>query len=292
MMMKTSTIDLKDGRRLGFDEYGVPDGRPLFYFHGTPSCRVEWRLWCADPLLERHRIRLIAPDRPGMGLSAPRPGRRFGDWPADVAELADALGIARFAVLGASGGGPHAAACALRIPERLTAVGISSGPCSFEVPGVTSGIHPSVRQFDELGRDRPSLSRILLTFMKLMAQYAPRQLAAQALAILPPVDATVMRMPELQAGVAAMTIEAMRQGTRGAQWEIALTASPWDFRLEDIRIPVHLWHGGLDLNCPPAMGHHMAKTIPDCRATFFADEGHLSLLIHHMDTVLRTLVDR
>lgn len=114
---------LPDGRVLGFAEYGDPKGNTLFYFHGAPSSRLSIR-WAHRLALER-RIHLIAPDRPGYGLSTFQPNRRIVDWPADVQSLAHHLGLQQYAVLGMSGGGPHALACARVIPEKvLTQVGM------------------------------------------------------------------------------------------------------------------------------------------------------------------------
>ena len=118
-------LRLSDGRTLGYAQYGVPDGKPLFVFHGSPGSRLQVRAAHA-PALARG-IRIIAPDRPGLGLSTRLPGRQVADWPSDVRELADALNIARFAVIGVSGGGPYVAACAWGLPERITRAGIVSG---------------------------------------------------------------------------------------------------------------------------------------------------------------------
>jgi pimeloyl-ACP methyl ester carboxylesterase len=74
--------------------------------------------------------------------------------------------------------------------------------------------------------------------------------------------------------------EAFRQGSRGAAQDVVLLGRPWGFRLEDIRPPVLLWQGEVDVLVPPAMGRHLAAKIPDCRATFFPGEGHL--LFDHM----------
>jgi len=115
-------ILLSDGRRLSFQESGSADGHPVLYFHGFPGSRLEAGF--ADPAAKRHSLRIIGVDRPGFGLSDFQPGRRLIDWPHDVTQLADALNIKRFAVLGVSGGGPYAAVCAFKIPSRLTVAGI------------------------------------------------------------------------------------------------------------------------------------------------------------------------
>ncbi len=127
-------IKLQDGRNLGYAEFGPPKGTPIFYFHGFPSSRLDWQLFCDDDTLAELNIRVIAPDRPGYGLSDYQPDRRLIDWPNDVIELANTLQIDRFAVLGISGGGPYAIACANGISERLIRVGIVCGMGPADAP--------------------------------------------------------------------------------------------------------------------------------------------------------------
>lgn len=117
-------ITLKDGRRLGYAEIGDLGSEALFWFHGGGSSRFEIRFF--EKIAEQHDIHVIAPDRPGIGLSTFQKNRTLLDWPMDVKELADHLGVEKFAIAGVSGGGPHVAACAYSIPERLTGCGMIS----------------------------------------------------------------------------------------------------------------------------------------------------------------------
>src|SRR5947209_14262034 len=114
------TVDLPDGRRLGYAEVGEPRGKPVLYFHGVPGSRLDFTAARCDEALRAVAVRFIGADRPGFGLSDKKPGRGHADWPADVSALADSLELDRFAVLGYSRGGPYALACAALIPERLT----------------------------------------------------------------------------------------------------------------------------------------------------------------------------
>lgn len=126
------TCTLSDGRILSYAEFGDPDGYPLMFFHGYPSCRLE--AWFLHPIVRRKGIRLISPERPGFGRSTFLTNLQFIDYPADVRALADHLGLERFAILGGSGGGPYAVACAKDIPGRLSAVDLlaSAGPWDIE----------------------------------------------------------------------------------------------------------------------------------------------------------------
>jgi pimeloyl-ACP methyl ester carboxylesterase len=130
-------ITLAAGRMLGYSEYGDPDGKPVFYFHGAPGSRIEWPLYDDAAWAEQYQARFYAVDRPDIGMSDFQPGRKLGDWSDDILQLANKLGLDRFAVWGYSGGGPYAAVCPLKIPSRLTKVVIVScvGPF-YELPEV------------------------------------------------------------------------------------------------------------------------------------------------------------
>jgi len=280
---------LATGRLLAYDEHGEADGAPIFYFHGSPSARLEWYLFGTEALAEKLKIRVIVPDRPGLGRSDFQPGRRIGDWPADVIALADHLALTRFAVVGYSGGGPYAAACALKIPERLTHVGIVSGTGPFDEPGLSAAINPSNLRFIELSRTTPWLSRMMLRLMGVIVKRWPSRFITEAMAGLPATDQAVLARPDFQRAFVALIKEGLRSGPRGAQLDSALMASPWDFRPQEIQVAVHLWHGEADANAPLAMGQYLATNIPNCRASFYPGEGHLSLMAKHVEEILNVL---
>ncbi|MBI5838757.1 MAG: alpha/beta hydrolase [Chloroflexi bacterium] len=285
-------VRLPDGRMLGYNEYGSPDGTPLFYFHGSPSARIEFALFGSEEMLQALNVRLIAPDRPGSGLSDFQPGRRFMDWPKDVVALADYLKIERFAVLGYSGGGVYAAVCALAIPERIIKAGIVSGTAPFTHPGLTDTIPADNLRFFAFSHEKPWLSHLFLNMMGAMARLAPKQVIANAMAALPEPDRNIMaHHPEFQKGFLGIIKEALRKGPRGAQHDTRLMVTDWDFRPQDIRIPVYWWHGESDKNAPIAMGRYMAEAIPNIQAKFYANEGHLSLFKKYAEEIIRSLVN-
>jgi len=281
-------ITLHDGRRLGFAEYGHPQGRPLFYFHGFPASRLEAAL--TDVAAERLGIRIIAPDRPGIGLSDFQPGRTLGDWPADVAELAESLGLERFAVLGVSGGGPYALACAAEIPARLTAVGIVGGLGPLDQAGATLGMSLLSRFFLQLFRRAPAVGRILFCLAAQFARHSPERLFALFTANAPAPDRKVLARPEVGSIFLASMGEAVRNGSRGGASELFLYTRPWGIDLVRIRATVDLWHGRLDATVPLPMGESLARAIPGCRSRFLPDEGHFSLPLNHMEEILRILL--
>lgn len=241
------------------------------------------------PVAQKLQIRLIAPDRPGFGLSSFQPGRQLLDWPADVLELAGALDLDRFAVLGVSGGGPFAAACALKIPDRLHAAGIVSGVGPVDAPGALEQMRPLNRRLAKIGQKAPWLFRLVAWPEVRALKRDPEGYFARAMADMPELDRITLARVEIRSCLQRAGQEAFQAGLRGAALENALTARPWGFRLEDIAMEVHLWHGELDRNAPAAMGRFVANAIPNCRAIFFEDEGHASLLANHQETILSAL---
>jgi pimeloyl-ACP methyl ester carboxylesterase len=264
---------LGDGRRLGYAQYGRPDGEPVFYFHGHPGSRLEGRF--AHSAAAAAGFLVVALDRPGLGLSDFQPGRALTDWPADVAEAADELGISRFSVAGASGGGPYALACAWRLPSRVSRVVVISGAGPFQVRGITRGMRWQNRVGFQVGSRWPALAGAAMRSMRRSVIDRPeRTIDALARAMSPP-DAAVVRRPEVRDLLIADLVEAFRQGSDGATHDMVLLGRPWGFSLREIEPEVFLWQGEADTLVPPAMGRYLAQQIPHCHATMLPGEGHL-----------------
>jgi pimeloyl-ACP methyl ester carboxylesterase len=275
-------LRLKDGRSVGYAEYGDPEGEPLFYFHGHPGSRVEAEL--GDAAAARQGVRIIGLDRPGYGRSDFKPGRRLLDWPDDVTEAANALHIGQFAVLGVSGGGPYAAACAFKIPRRLTAVGIVSGVAPFNAPEATKGMRwPNRLGFGAAGH-LPWVARLAMWWMASRVRRSPERVIGAIERALTEPDRRILSRPEVRKTFKRIVAEAFRTGSRGAAWDMTLLARPWGFQIEDITVAVHLWQGEEDVLAPPSMGRYLAGAIPDCRARFYPGEGHL-LVVDRLDEI-------
>jgi pimeloyl-ACP methyl ester carboxylesterase len=279
-------IKLKDGRMLGYGEYGAPDGKPVCYFHGHPGSRLDWLLFDADDSAMELNAHIIAVDRPGTGLSDFKPDREILNWPDDVIELADVLQLDRFAVLGISGGGPYAAACAFKLPGRLTATAIVCGMGPSEAPGAKEGM-----SWIYAGKS-PEERRQMLMGMASLIRENPDQLVSQMKqAPFPELDKVVMDQPEVSRMIVGLTFgEALRSGIDGVDQDAALYARPWGFQLQDITAEVYLWHGEPDINVPVSVGRYVADAIPNCHATFFPDEGHFSIARNHIREILNVLV--
>jgi pimeloyl-ACP methyl ester carboxylesterase len=279
-------LQLRDGRRLGFAEYGAPDGRPLFFFHGTPGARLMARF--AHPVALRHGIRLVAPERPGYGLSDLQPGRRLGQWPDDVAALADHLGLGRFALAGVSGGGPYVAACAHRWPQRVDVAGIVSGVGPLEDPVIRAAFSAAQRHALGVVSKASWAVRPLLALPVGLVRRRPLRALDLITPYEPPADRAVLARPEVRTAVVDDLGEALRQGSRAVLDDLRLFGEPWGFRLEDIKVPVELWHGEQDAQVPVAVGRQVARRLPDCRARVLPDAAH-RWLVDQCEEVLSTL---
>ena len=289
LLQKTDRrIRLADGRRLGYAEYGDPKGQPLFYCHGFPASRFEAAL--LDPAARKARVRIVAPDRPGYGLSDLKPGRRIGDWPGDVVELADVLGIDDFAIVGVSGGGPYALACARKIPQRLTAAGIVCGLGPVSETWATRDMLWSRRLVLSLARRAPWLLRLThaIVFERILRRRPTLILSMIARTPVLP-DRRVLERPEIRRALLASIQESVREGPRGILHELSLYTQDWDFRPEEISLTVNLWHGEADPIVPVVHARALVERLPQVRAVILPGEGHFSLPINHMESILRAL---
>lgn len=285
----SKTIQLRGGRKLGYAEYGAANGRPLLHFHGWPGSRLEARL-VAEPAT-RADVRLIGIDRPGMGLSDFMPGRTILDWVEDVIELVDDLGIEHFAIEGISSGGVYAIACALKIPQRLTACSIISGMGPFEAGLEGMKIRNRAALF--VAKNLPWLLRPLL--WGIMGRYRHHQPKIDGLLLnmvkeFPAPDKKLILNPEIRQHLATAMKEAFRQGTLGLAYEGRLLTKPWGFHLGDISCNnIYLWHGVLDVDVPISMARFVADAIPNCRTKFFPYDGHISVPYTYPELIWATM---
>lgn len=285
---QSRVLRLPDGRRLGYAEFGDPNGVPCFFFHGIPGSRLEAAF--TDELAARHGIRVIGIDRPGMGLSDFVLGRRFLDWPPNVTALADALGIERFAVAGVSGGAAYVAACALAIPERLSAAAIVSGMGPQDTPGAKHDMRPSRRLLLAVGRRTPRLMAAIIAPFTRRAARDPQRYLDEMAPVMAEADRAVLALPKVRETFLTNYTESFRQGGAGMALDVALYTHPWGFRLQDITADVHIWHGADDRNVPVAFGRGLASAIPHCQARFYPNEGHL-MAITRMPEILEALAE-
>ncbi|MEJ2249808.1 MAG: alpha/beta hydrolase [Candidatus Lokiarchaeota archaeon] len=282
----SEVLKLKDGRELGFIEVGDKKGMPFFYFHGFPGSRLEGKL--GDKIVVKNSIHLICSDRPGVGLSDFQKNRTLLDWPDDMVELADHLGLEKFGVIGVSGGGPYAAACAYKIPDRLINCTIIAGIGPKEARREEMSKGDQI--FLGIAKNFPTLIRFLLWVSTGRISNDLKKLEEKITKDaenLPEPDKLIMLEPDILHLFAIETKEAFRQGSKGLAYEAKLYAQSWNFQLEDIpaTLKVNLWHGGLDQNVPIETGQYISNRIPNCHATFHPEEGHLSIIFNHQDEI-------
>ena len=284
-----STILLHDGRALAYAEYGDPHGTPVFFFHGTPGSRL---FRPPDEVTKRLGARLICPERPGYGESTFQPKRRILDWSKDVAQLADALKLDTFAVVGHSGGGPNTLACAYALPERVTAAAVVAGAGPVETPNATEGMIFLHRLGFKIGQHMPWQGWYL------MIRYLFREIAADPTKAIdrdkdtwPDADRTILTTPEIRELCIRSDTEAYRHGLLAFAWDARLITRPWGFKLNEIKVPVHLWHGTEDNSTTMAMARYMADKIPNCQLTICEGEAHM-LLIPHWEEILTAVTVR
>ena len=281
-----NTIQLKDGRTLGYAKYGDPEGKPLFFFHGWPGSRFEAGLLHEQAL--NSGIRVVSIDRPGMGLSDFKKGRKLLDWPDDVIELADVLEFDRFSVLGLSGGGPYAVACAYKIPDRLSVVGIAA---SFGTPEIgTEGMQKSGKLMVLIGRRFPWLMRPLLWIAMSRNSQKPEKVEGMLENMakpLPEPDQKAFATQEVKNMFIADLAASFINGTKGAVHDGKCFIGKWGFKLEEItHDKIYYWQGELDLNVPVTTGRSLAQAIPNCVAKFYPDTGHISMFLLHGEEIL------
>ena len=285
-MNDSHVMTLSDGRDLGWTEFGNPDGWPVFGFHGTPGSRLQMGL--NEAAACRADVRLIAPDRPGYGLSTFQPCRRLIDWPDDVRQLADHLGVERFSVVGVSGGGPHAAACASLLARRVVAAGIVSGVGPLSDARISVGETRVSRFLSALFRRR---SRMLRTFFIIQAAVA-RRWPTRALDLmikqLPQSDADVLRRSDLLDLFERDVTRAPRTVGPAQAEDLAIASTDWGFDLGEITVPVFLWQGEADRNVPPLHAQVMHENIPGSILRTYAGEGHL-LVADRLEEILIAL---
>ena len=278
-------VTLPDKRKLSYIDVGNEKDKVILYFHGVPSAADEWNLWGDEDKIKALGIRLVAIDRPGLGLSTFHPNRRISDWAKDITYFTNILGIEKFSVLGYSGGGPYAAVCGALMPDRVRTVGIVSSVVPFNIENVLEGINQWNIQFLKSSIEKPLLFRFLYRQVGLIAKLAPKQYLKKALEGLETVDAEVFCIPKVH-----NALFSAKGSAKGQQLDTKLIISPWDFDLKDIQIPVYIWHGGKDHNASPAMGRYLEGQIPNSVMNYIPEEGHISLIVKNAESILKKLV--
>jgi len=269
------SVAVRDGRRLGFAEYGVARGPAVLWMHGTPGARRQVPLE-ARAIAEAEGLRIIGIDRPGIGSSTAHLYRDVLDWTGDLELLADTLGLDTFATVGLSGGGPYALAAAAAFPDRVPAVGVLGGVApTVGVDAAAGGpIQLAVTLEPVLRHGRLAMGAAISGVIRVV-----KPLANHAVDLYghfqPPGDRTLLAVPEFK----AMFVDDLLNGSRfqmSAPFaDLVLFCRHWGFDLADVRAPVHWWHGDDDHIVPLRHGEHAVARLPDARLSVIAGQSHL-----------------
>jgi pimeloyl-ACP methyl ester carboxylesterase len=285
-------VSAPGGRMIAAYEHGDPGGRPVIIHHGTPGSGHVRRKW-ADEARELN-VRLISYDRAGYARSDRHPGRSVADVAPDIAAIADALGVERFATWGASGGGPHALACGALLADRVTAVATfaGAGPSDADDLDFMAGMgEDNVTEFNAALAGEAELRPLLERWAPEMRDATPEELIEQMRSILGPPDVAVLSGELGQAMVEGIR-SALSAGVDGWLDDDFAFARPWGFELADISCPVQVWQGEQDLMVPAAHGRWLARHVPGADAHISAQDGHLTLTELHLGEVLTWLTTR
>lgn len=287
-MDKTNQIlDLKDGRKLGFAEYGTPDGKPVFHFNGSGGSRLERP---SDlNILTALGIRYISTDRPGHGNSSLKQDRELLDWPNDVAAIADDLGIDKFHVLGWSAGGPHALACAYKIPERVISGAIVSGLAPANRPNPYAGYKGFLRALMILGRRFPSLVYIFRRIAAKQINNPSGEIGDKFVKSLPKMDQIPFENQQVKAMLIADIKEGYKQGGDGPARDDIIINTPWKFEMMNIQTRFDIWQGDIDENVPVNQGKYQAELLPNNSFYLMENKGHMFLLEKWKDVLIQLI---
>lgn len=276
--MNDCVFTLSDGRKLGYIEYGSPDGVPVFLLHGTPGSRIFGLE--NEPLLVKKNLRIITPERPGYGLSSPQKDRRILCYSKDIVELADSLEIHRFHVAGVSGGGPYALACASILSNRTLSITLIASATPMEMEEYFKGM--SLGNIFALAMSKyfPWLLRPIFKFAASYSRKKPEKLLEKLKSQLCEWDVNVLddmkRTGQIETFVDHIR-EAYRQGYTAHYTDTLLVSRPWGIDYWKIKSPIFLWHGESDTLMPIAPVRKFAEILPNCQTNFIEGAGHFLL---------------
>jgi pimeloyl-ACP methyl ester carboxylesterase len=287
--MADQQIKLKDGRIVSVCEFGDRAGKPLLYCHGFPGSRLEAQLFETSAC--QSHVKLIAVDRPGYGQSDYKSFQKLSEWVNDVSEIADILDLGRFSVLGVSGGGPYALACAHQIPSRLNNVGVVCGLGPVYEPWAIRDMQWPARLGFTLAQRAPRLLRLVYgDLTSKVMRWNPDFLMSLLMVSAPIADNIALKRPEVRQVFVMSAKESLRKGAQGALQDFVMYSHEWGFNIKDISMVINLWHGKSDATVPFSHGNFMANRLHHARSHFFSEEGHFSLPVNHAKDIVRTLI--
>lgn len=284
------TFTLKDGSLLSYAEFGDPASeRVVLYGHGFPGTGEEAGI--AHRAALSHGFRIIAPTRPGIGMSTFDPHRTIASWPDTILELVESLGIEKLFLLGVSGGTPYTLAFLQRFPERVLNCLIVSGmgpPHSVVFDG-------SMSLFSRIpiwcAYRAPGLSRLIISLIAAISRRSPEALLACYKACMSADDRRLLGV-QLNARRMIQNFQlALRQGATGVYHDFRLLMSPWGFELSAISFPVTFIHGTKDKLVPLSIAKANVRQIPQAALREYQGKGHF-MAFEMTEEIMKLLTER
>jgi pimeloyl-ACP methyl ester carboxylesterase len=283
-------IAVGDDRQIGFAEFGDPQGRAVFWLHGTPGARrqipMEARVYA-----EQRQIRLIGVDRPGIGSSTPYQYDTISAFAEDLRTIADTLGIDRFEVIGLSGGGPYTLAAAAAMPDRVVAAGVLGGVAPVRgADAIGGGVSTLISAAAPVVAVAGAPLRLAASqLIRLIRPVAEPALYAYA-RISPEADRRLLVRPEFKAMFLDDLLNGSRKQLAAPFADVVVFARDWGFRLDEVKVPIRWWHGDRDHIVPFEHGQHVVSRLPDAQLTHLPGESHLAGL-GRAEEILGTMIE-
>lgn len=288
--MSDHTFTLSNGLKLGYGEYGDPCGEVAFYFHGWPSSRVQGSLFHEHA--KKHGMRLICPDRPGIGLSDFQQRRTLLDWPDTLEQLARHVGADNYHVIGWSGGGPYVLVTALKLNKRLLSASIICGAPPLKFLG-DQQMFWLYRFMIQLRHYFPTILGLVLRLGGMAARGSPHKAPLRWLMkLLGQEDRRVLLLPGIYDVVRDATLGALDRGPRSVIADADIYLSEWGFEVSQINFPIHFWHGRQDRNIAWTYTQQISQLIPQAESRWSEIDGHYSLPITHAEQIITTAMQK
>jgi pimeloyl-ACP methyl ester carboxylesterase len=283
-------IAVGDDRQIGFAEFGDPQGRAVFWLHGTPGARrqipTEARVYA-----EKRQIRLIGIDRPGIGSSTSHQYDSVFAFADDLRTIADTLGIDKMEVIGLSGGGPYTLACAAAMPDRVVAAGVIGGVApTTGSDAIAGGLMGSVglRVAPLLQVAGGPIGMVASALIRLIRPVGSPAVDMYG-RVSPEADRQLLARPEIKAMFLDDLLNGSRKQMAAPFADVVVFARDWGFRLDEVKVPVRWWHGDHDHIVPFEHGQHVVAKLPDVELYHLPGESHLAGL-GRAEEILDTMV--
>lgn len=264
---------------VSFTRRGVEGGHPVVFLHGWPSSNREQ--FASDEILQQLNLDWFSPNRPGYGQTAWQQDHGLLDWPARLVTWAEEQQLDRFHLVGYSGGGPFAMACAHQMPQRLLSLTL--------IASLAPQHGPWTRTHSLLLRRAPGLTQAGFRLLGAYRKRFPHRFAKRSFQLLHPKDQALLTSLNFFPTLLEVQDDAFAQGTAHLVRDLQLYEGPWGFDPADIQVPTRLYVGSEDVQVPAACSHWLAQRIPGAELTVYPGEAHY-IPFTHAEEILSAIV--